>query len=328
MANQISSDGKGLEKLVSRIYESLKDNPLVEVTHNVKLVNCIGSKSQFDVIIKNKFNSFDQLIAVECKDYKGRISVAQIHDFNGRCNLVEGIGKKVFVVVNGYQSGAKKLAEHYCIELYNLNEISPDLLRSWVIWERSYVTYPEKRQIGAVRFYAQGGKIITYHLDTLHNLSLNLILQSPGVEPITLHNLVSTMVNKEGFNKGLLQFAGEDFKQLTISGDEKSITIPIRVQAIPEIPYVTALEGFQVQINKVEIVFEYIYKIVRFEGVVARSYQINKGESTAQVMSTQVGEMKLEIIRNNLNGITSFYVIDSTGQIHKIKQDKVKEFYE
>ncbi|QMW00671.1 restriction endonuclease [Spirosoma foliorum] len=328
MAKRISSDGKGLEKLVSRIYESLKDNPLIEVIHDIKLPNCIGSKSQFDVIIKNKFDDDIELIAIECKDYKGRVSISQIHDFNGRCSLVKGIGKKVFVAVNGYQSGAKELANHYNIELYNLNEISVDLLRSWIKWERSYVSYPEKRQIGAILFHAQGGKIISYNLDNLSNLSLNLVLQSPGVEPVILQSLISSMVNKDGFNRGLLQFAGEDFNKLTVSGDEKLITIPMRVQVIPEIPYVTALEGFQVQINKVEVVFEYTYKIARFEDVTARSYQTNEGKNTAHVMSTQVGEMKLEIIRNTFNGINSFYIIDSGGHMHKMNQERVKEFYE
>lgn len=89
MAKRTSSDGKDLEKLVSRIYETFKNSNLVDVIHNYKIANCIGSKSQFDVIIRSKFEPNSSLVAVECKDYKGRVSLSQIHDFNGRCNLVE-----------------------------------------------------------------------------------------------------------------------------------------------------------------------------------------------------------------------------------------------
>lgn len=37
MKNRVSTDGKSLELLVSRIYEALKDNPSVDVSRNVKL---------------------------------------------------------------------------------------------------------------------------------------------------------------------------------------------------------------------------------------------------------------------------------------------------
>lgn len=65
MNNRISPDGKGLEKLIALIYETLKDNPLAEVVHDQRLSNSIGGTSQFDVVIKSRVAGFDLLIAIE-----------------------------------------------------------------------------------------------------------------------------------------------------------------------------------------------------------------------------------------------------------------------
>ncbi|MBD2757177.1 restriction endonuclease [Spirosoma validum] len=324
MPNRISPDGKALEKLVSRIYEALKDNSLAEVEHDIKLRNINGDLSQFDVIIRCQMAGYPVMIAIECKDYEGAVPVKEVRDFIVRCTDVKGIARKIFVAVNGYQSGAVSTAQQHDIELYHLQEFSADLLKSWVRWERSYTAYPEKNQIGAIRFHTYGGGVIGYLSTELANLSTDLILQSPGVESVKLYDLISSMSRQEGFAQGLLKFAGEDFRKLTISGDEKTVTIPIPIHVIPEVPYVAQLESYLVQIEKVEVVFDFIYRIAPFEQITARSYYSQEGEPTAQVLEGQTGEFRVEIIKNIVNGQTSYFVVDPSGQIHKLDERQVR----
>ena len=328
MAKRTSSDGKELEKMVSRIYETLKENPLVEVIHDYKITSPTGKKSQFDVAIKNKMMGFDFLALIECKDYKRAVAEEDIHVFGGKCNSVGGINKKIFVAVNGYQSGAKVAAQHHNVELYNLNEISSALIDNWIKWERSYTTHLKKGQIGSVWFHLQGRKITTYFQDSVPKINPDLLLLSPGVEPVILRNLISRIANEKGLINGLTQFASEDFGKLKIIGDERAVVIPIPLCVVPEVPYITVLEGCQVQVNQLEIVFEYIYSIAPFEDISTKSYQNAQGKTIAQVTSTKAHDVRIEIIRNQSNGVRNYYVINASGQAHKVDNNRVKEVRE
>ena len=166
--------------------------------------------------------------------------------------------------------------------------------------------------------------MVAYEGEDLRNLDYDLTLCSPGVEPVLMQHLVLGMIDEEGFREGILRFAGEDIQKIDIDIGEREAVMPILIQFIPEIPYITALDGYQVQVNKIEVAFNCIYKINPLEGMTAKSYLKDGGYSVASVLSTQIYKMKLEIIKNNLDGTDNFYITDSSGQIHCVSQDRIR----
>ena len=64
-------------------------------------------------------------VAVECKDYKNRVSKEKILAFH---DLLKDIGNihGIFVTTNGYQSGAREYAEKYGIQLMEIRKPNDD----------------------------------------------------------------------------------------------------------------------------------------------------------------------------------------------------------
>lgn len=126
------NNGKRTEKLVRLIQEALKDFTNTRIFSNYKIKNCGGRKREIDVLLKTTINNFEILIAIECKDYKTSVPVEKIEAFNGKCQRIKGISKKIFVATNGYQADAFKAAKDFDIDLYNLNELEIHDIIQWL----------------------------------------------------------------------------------------------------------------------------------------------------------------------------------------------------
>ena len=123
--------GRKAEKLVRLIQEAIKNFPNVEIFSNYKIKNISGRKREIDVFLKTKINSFEIIVAIECKDYKTSVPAEKIEAFNSKCLRIPGISKKIFVATNGFQADAINGAKHFDIELYNLNEIEYQDIINW-----------------------------------------------------------------------------------------------------------------------------------------------------------------------------------------------------
>lgn len=77
----MKSNGKQLEHIVCLIEESFKDSQNTTIYSNHKIQNKDGRNREFDILITTKVNEYEINIAIECKDYKSKVSVDKIEAF-------------------------------------------------------------------------------------------------------------------------------------------------------------------------------------------------------------------------------------------------------
>jgi len=123
--------GKSLENIIALIQETLKDSPNTNVFKNYKIENTAGRDREIDVLIKSNINGFNMKIAIECKDYKARVSVEKIEAFDSKCRRIKGINKKVFISSNGFQLDAINAAKEFDIELQIASNLDSNFVANW-----------------------------------------------------------------------------------------------------------------------------------------------------------------------------------------------------
>ncbi|ARK10096.1 restriction endonuclease [Fibrella sp. ES10-3-2-2] len=278
MANRLSADGKALEWLVSLIYETIKDYKDSEVTHDAKLNNILGTKSQFDVIIKVKIGFRTSIIAIECKDYGHPVEISKIHDFNGRCSIVKGITKKIFVAVNDYQKSAILMASKVAnIDLYDLKEISADTLLEWVIPESVKIGYPSAWYLHAISFHSKDKRCFKYDRA---DLDPKTIVYWGPTDPVTISKLVHNIVDNGGIE------IAKNFVSDQMSNDEWKDE---NVRTKASLFFNKGGQEFGVLLNdvfylleKIELQLEIVHTIVSPVSTTARQY---KTTATAKARS-------------------------------------------
>jgi len=117
--------GTRFERLTEKIFAQLIKNPDYEkVEHDVKLEGKDGPR-QIDVLITAKVANITIKTIVECKDYKGKVSVGvvdSLHSVMGDVNANKG----VLVSSNGFSSTAIRKAKRLGISLYTAHEALSD----------------------------------------------------------------------------------------------------------------------------------------------------------------------------------------------------------
>jgi hypothetical protein len=124
--------GKHLEKLLGLIHETIRDSELTKIYSNRKLSNTAGQLREIDILIETSINGLDIKVAIECKDYKNKVSVEKIEAFNSKCARIPAINKKVLVATSGFQKDAVFAAKDFGIELLDFKKISPSIVLSWL----------------------------------------------------------------------------------------------------------------------------------------------------------------------------------------------------
>src|SRR5262249_34320104 len=104
-----NAPGVTLEKIVARIQQMMDPNSTV--THNESLVDRVGNKRQYDVIIRGQFGGRPVLGIIECKDHSRKKGPDAVEAFakkteNLRANL------RIMVSKKGFTEQALKLAQH------------------------------------------------------------------------------------------------------------------------------------------------------------------------------------------------------------------------
>ncbi len=117
------------EKLAQRIYQLLLNNQgfnTIEVQHDVKIKGISDVKHQIDVYWEFKMADVPHKVAIECKNYKSKISLGKIRDFHSVLNDIGNI-YGIMVTKVGYQKGVKDYAKKFGIGLKLLrNPIEED----------------------------------------------------------------------------------------------------------------------------------------------------------------------------------------------------------
>jgi hypothetical protein len=116
--------GTEYEQFVQDVYQAIVSAEGVEtikVEHNIQLGGNSGCEHQIDVYWEFRLAGQTYKTAIECKAYNQNVSIGKIRDFYGVLVDVPGL-TGIFATLVGYQSGAKKYAEHYGISLKELRE--------------------------------------------------------------------------------------------------------------------------------------------------------------------------------------------------------------
>jgi hypothetical protein len=124
----MKNNGKQLEGVVRLVEESYKNSTSTQIFSNYKIPNVSGQAREIDVLIISKINGFDIYIAIECKDYIGKIGVDKIEAFHGKCLRLPMINKKIFVSKGGYQKDALLAAESFGIELMTAETLTSEYI--------------------------------------------------------------------------------------------------------------------------------------------------------------------------------------------------------
>ncbi|MFP9113919.1 restriction endonuclease [Flavobacterium sp. RHBU_3] len=114
------------ERLTQEIYQGLLNDEglTVEVKRNVKIKGK-STTHQIDIYWEYKFAGIMHKVAIECKNYNKRISKGIISSFYGTLSDIGNING-IIVTKIGFQSGAKKFADYYGINLIELREPKPE----------------------------------------------------------------------------------------------------------------------------------------------------------------------------------------------------------
>lgn len=116
------------EKFAQEVYQELVAADVIKTTivkRDVKLKGKSGQEHQIDVYWEYEIADVKHKVAIECKNYKSKVSIKAVRDFYGvlaDLNNVTGI----MATKIGYQEGAKKFAAHYGISLKELRAPKQD----------------------------------------------------------------------------------------------------------------------------------------------------------------------------------------------------------
>jgi hypothetical protein len=115
-----TAKGTAYEVFVQALYQTLHDADGfddIKVEHNkTDLVGRSGCAHQIDVYWEFKIAGQVYRTAIECKALEKAVPIGQVRDFYGVLSDVPGL-QGIFVSRFGFQSGAKKYADHYGIPL-------------------------------------------------------------------------------------------------------------------------------------------------------------------------------------------------------------------
>lgn len=109
--------GVNLEKLVVRIQQMM--DPKSTVSHNEVLMDRVGNKRQYDVVIRGKFGGRPVLGVMECKDHSRKKGPDAVEAFAKKTENT-GANLRVMVSKKGFTEQALRLAKHEnigCISL-------------------------------------------------------------------------------------------------------------------------------------------------------------------------------------------------------------------
>lgn len=118
------NQGKLLEEAVQYVYSTrlnLKDEGIV-VGRRVHMSGKSGASHEIDVFYEFEKAGIRHRVAIECKDWERAASKGELQEFESK---IRDVGNLVGVMVsrNGYQEGAKLLAEHRDIITLTADEL-------------------------------------------------------------------------------------------------------------------------------------------------------------------------------------------------------------
>lgn len=113
--------GKGddFEKIISDIYKWLSNKEKInsKVYTKVKMPGDDGATHEIDVLYSFEHFGMTYRIAIECKNWKNRINVSELRNFDYKLNHIGGINGIFISAESEFQDGARKVSDYNGIKL-------------------------------------------------------------------------------------------------------------------------------------------------------------------------------------------------------------------
>lgn len=302
------NNGKNLEKLVRLIQESLKNIPDTKITSNAKLINNSNRKREFDILIETVINAIDIKIVIECKDYSTPVSAEKIEAFQGKCNRIPEISKKVFVSSNGYQLDAINAAKEFDIVTYTLSEIDKNTIADWFPIKQLKISF--KLENALKLFFCVEQEDLK---NVPQDKSLMVCFDDENETPIELYGLIwnSTVFRKqhEFYNYMLLNFMKHE-------NTTEPVLFPFKLELGGV--YVKGIGDKKLYLGKVEGTAFGFYRETAANYIEARVFEKNKSNSEASVVSLDVGKEGRADIVYTADDVSIFHTKKS-GEVFKLQ---------
>jgi len=119
--------GKKLEDYAQYVYSrllELNDYENTLVSTKVTIKGQSGATNEFDVYYQFTHLNIECRVAIECKDWRNKVSIKEIRDFSAKLQDV-GMGNIIGIMISkvGFQSGTKTFAESNGIKLMMVDEL-------------------------------------------------------------------------------------------------------------------------------------------------------------------------------------------------------------
>lgn len=121
--------GTAYEIFVKNVYEILnKIDGMTDINiqHDVKIKGKSGTLHQIDVYWTFCRAGVTYRVAIECKDYKSKVSKEKVMAFRDKIEDIGNDIRGIFATSSGYQSGAIKYGESYGIQMMEIRRPTDD----------------------------------------------------------------------------------------------------------------------------------------------------------------------------------------------------------
>jgi hypothetical protein len=156
----MTEEWKEFEKLAAKIQQDLAPDAVVE--HNVTLRGTSGVDNQCDALIKAKAGQYEFLVILECKNWKDKIGVAVVREFESKVRDV-GAHKGAIIAKYGFTSDALEYAKSKGISVYTL--INSEDIR----WQQEPLI-----PVVVIKVYLGTAMIYTLNRETKENIGLTM----------------------------------------------------------------------------------------------------------------------------------------------------------
>ena len=294
--------------------EAFRSFPKTVIHSNYKIPNTSGRKREIDILIISEINGYEIKIAIECKDYGRKVSVEKVEAFHGKCQRIKGLNKKAMISSNGFQEDAVNAANDFDIDIFELKDISSEVVLSWID------TRQIKQLYTTMKLEPSTIKIIGDESDSENmpelkdNLMAHFVTDDP---PMPLINLVIENVNQN--KKFIYSYAVSGFfmdkekklprtERLPFEIDLKGVLVIGRDNK--KFPVTKISSAVHATLNERD---PNISEIRRYENFTSK-------ENKAEVVSIETGcDGKLELVNKTENGEITFFHTDKSGQIKRLE---------
>lgn len=208
--------GLSLERIVAKLQQMI--DPQSKVVHDEWLIDRVGNRRQYDVVIRGQFGGRPVLGVVECKDHNRKKGPHDIEAFakkteNLRANL------KLIVSRKGFTDQALNLAKHEGIGCLSLLPSDPKVA-GFSVGDMWYGKLYKWADFGMTVYFAQGQTAVTsYSIQ-------NVLYRGKPIFYSFLKEFFTTYQDQEEEGFHTLTVTFERIRTIRING------IPCRVKAI------------------------------------------------------------------------------------------------